>query len=817
MHRRAPVIRLIANAHLDPVWIWRWPEGCAEIRGTCRAAAGFLERDRELRFCRSSAGDLRWLVELEPALVARIRRLVRAGRWESVGGWWTQPDGNIPSGESFVRQGLHGQRFFRDTFGRACRVGYNVDSFGHHANLPQILAQSGMPFYVFMRPGPAENPAIPEGWFWWEGVDGTRVLAFHLFDPYNASATWGMPRSLAACRAYLERTGERSAMLFVGVGDHGGGLTRALLDGVRALRAEPGALPMVYTTPGAAFEAAARDRRPRPVHRGELQHHAAGSYAAHAEIKRLNRRAEEALLAAERTCAAARAWTRRVYPAAALRAAWQDALFNQFHDILAGSSVREAYVDSRDQMGRAIFGAEECLNAARQSIAARVDTRGAGQAVILFNPHTVPFDGLFETENVQSGLFHWEIQPRRARVTDASGRTVAVQFVEPTARAGDVSRMLLRARIPALGYTTLRFRNAAAPPAPPRGAVRVGEDWISNGALRVTAAAGGLRVRDLRRGREALRAPGLRVLVLDDPGDTWGHDVVRYDRVRGAFRLRGARVIESGPLRARLRAAGAWGRSRLWIDALLEDGRRAVELRIRVRWLEPRTLLKLSVPVAARAKDATFEIPYAALCRPARGDEEPMQRWVDVGDGRAGASLVNQGLYSAGVHGAEIRQTLLRSAPYTWSCHRAYPWKGMHVRWREDDDYMDLGVHEFRLLLLPHDGDWRRAGMVDEARRFQRPLEWIAESAHDGPLPAAASFVNVEGRGVEVSVVKEAEDGRGFVLRAVETRGRRARARLAVPSLGAAGVFAFRAWQIRTFRVRRGAIAAEPLLETGVP
>ena len=156
-------IYLVANAHIDPVWLWRWQEGCSELRSTCRAAVDFLENDSELTFSRSSAGDLRWIEDLEPALFERMRKLVKRGQWENVGGWWTQPDCNIPCGESFIRQGLYGQPFFRDKLGGAALTGYNVDSFGHNANLPQILKGCGLDRYVFMRPSSIrENRAIPE-------------------------------------------------------------------------------------------------------------------------------------------------------------------------------------------------------------------------------------------------------------------------------------------------------------------------------------------------------------------------------------------------------------------------------------------------------------------------------------------------------------------------------------------------------------------------------------------------------------------------------------------------------------------------------
>ena len=408
-----PKIYIIPNAHLDPVWQWRWPEGCTEIRSTCRAACDFLDIDPRLTFCRSSAGDVRWLERCEPALLPRMAALVRKGQWESVGGWWTQPDCNIPFGESFVRQALYAQPWFRDVLGAAATVGYNVDSFGHHANLPQILRKCGLRYYVFMRPGPQENPAIPAGYFHWEGVDGSRVTAFHVFHPYNAGDQWGMDQALPECREYLARGLTQSAMLFVGMGDHGGGPTRRTLQAIDRLRSEKGMPELIYATPAQAFAAMEAEGANLPVYRGEMQIHAVGCYAAHSEVKALNRTAEETLLAAERMSVVAEALQCTPYPAAALREAWQDTLFNQFHDVLAGSSVRAAYADARDQYGRAIFTASEALNAAQQALAAAIDTRGDSQAVVFFNPHPFPVKTLYETGNILGGVFHDGLDPVR--------------------------------------------------------------------------------------------------------------------------------------------------------------------------------------------------------------------------------------------------------------------------------------------------------------------------------------------------------------------------------------------------------------------
>lgn len=809
---KTSVLHLIANAHLDPVWQWRWPEGCTEIRSTCRAACDFLSADPALKFSRSSAGDLRWLERCEPALLRRMARLVRAGQWENVGGWWTQPDCNIPNGESFVRQALYGQAFFKERLGGAAVTGYNVDSFGHNANLPQILAKCGLPYYVFMRPGQQNAPHIPMGYFHWEGVDGTRVLAFHLFDPYNMNPQWAVEPSMSACRAYLEKGATHSAMYFYGMGDHGGGPTRRSLAALEKLRREPGMPELVYSTTREAFAAVEAEEPTLPVFRGELQIQFPGCYAAHSEIKELNRRAEEALLAAERLSVAASALRGARYPAGVLTEAWKDVLQNQFHDILSGTAFRPAYVDARDQYGRAIMIAEEALNAAQQSIAAKVDTRGEGQAILLFNPHPFPVTGYFETGNIITGALREEIKLNRAGIFTDDGRQLPVQYIAPNVFAGSTQRYLFPMELPSLGYRLYRIRQLEAPAGFP-GRARATANLLENDRLRVTVAGDGLHITDILTGRTFVE--GLQPLVIDDPSDTWGNPCEHFDQVAGAMEFVSSRVLESGPLRAALRMEYRFGASKLWLDVLLCAGERAIEFRGKAWWLEKQRMLKLAIPVPGALETSMQEIPYAALQRPNNGKEWPIQQWADLSSRDAGVTLLNAGKYSMSVQGNQLRPTLLRATPYVWLRSDAYPWEGMEIDWRDEDWMIDQGIGEFRLRAIFHDGDWRTAGIPQAARLFNRLPELVMESSHRGKLPTQLSFVQAEG-GVRVEVLKQAEDGRGMVLRAVEPHGVHATARFRLHTPAIEWEAAFTPWEIKTFRIADGAARDEGMLETGV-
>ena len=194
---------MIGNAHIDPVWLWSWQEGFHEVKATFRSALDRMNEYDDFTFVASSAAFYEWIEQNDPEMFKEIQERVDQGRWQIVGGWWLEPDCNIPGGESFVRQALYGQSYFQSKFNTIARLAYNVDSFGHNGMLPQILKKSGLDYYVFMRPMPHEKE-LPARLFWWESEDGSRVLAFRL--PFSY-ATWheDLESHVAECAAVRRR------------------------------------------------------------------------------------------------------------------------------------------------------------------------------------------------------------------------------------------------------------------------------------------------------------------------------------------------------------------------------------------------------------------------------------------------------------------------------------------------------------------------------------------------------------------------------------------------------------------------------------
>ncbi|GGO43281.1 alpha-mannosidase [Streptomyces daqingensis] len=795
---RSRTLHMVGNAHIDPVWLWRWPEGLQEIRATFRSAADRMDEYPDFVFTCDSVMYLEWIERHDPQLFATIRKRVAEGRWQVVGGWWIEPDCNIPSGESFVRQALYGQRYLLEKFGTASTVGCNLDPFGHNAMLPQLLRKAGMDGYMFLRPGPHEQ-VLPGQFFHWESPDGSRVLAYRLPNEYCSPGQdigGHLDKSLA-----LMPPDEPELMVFYGVGNHGGGPTKANIESIRRLDALGGLPALRLSHPEAYFERI-RGREDTPVHAGELQHHGPGCYSSHSGVKQWNRRAENELQRAEKWAAVAGAVTGEEYPLEKFAEAWKLVLFNQFHDILAGTSIRSAYEDARDDYGRARSLAAEVFNRSVQAVARRIDIplRERTQPLVVFNPHPWELRTDVEAEYLHAA---------GAALTDDEGTPVPLQHTRSeVVMAGSRARITFPATVPPLGHRVYHLLpGSRQDPAAGRTPVHATDTGLENEHLRleIDPSTGWLSsLYDKDAGTELLPArPGPHAVVVDDPSDTWGHRVRAYDKAEGAFGCTRVRLVESGPVRAVLRVESGYQRSLLAEEFVLSAGSRHVEVRTTVDWQEKLKLLKLRFPTALSDVTATHEIPYGHLERTPDGTEEPAQAWVDVTgtlpDGRrAGLAVANDCKYGHDVLGGEIGMTALRSPVYAWHEPQQLDPDGVY-------EYLDQGRQEFRMLLIPHGEDWRTADPVRRAAELNQSAFALLETFHEGPLPQRAAYADDGGGSVLVTVVKGDEDGSGdVVVRACESAGRAATARISLPMLGERSFeAAFGPCEIKTFRVPR--------------
>jgi len=751
---------MIGNAHIDPVWLWQWQEGYQEVRATFSSALDRMDEYPDFVFTSNQIMFFRWVEEHDPELFERVRARIADGRWQVVGGWWIEPDCNIPGGESFVRQALYGQRYLHDTFGITATTGANFDSFGHNATIPQLLQKSGMDSYVFLRPGPHER-SLPGPLFRWESPDGSRVLAYRIPHEYG-SPGGDLGHQVDKSLAQLPPE-EEELMVFYGVGNHGGGPTRANLASIGRLNAS-GSLPRLQlSSPRAFFDDV--NGRELPVVAGELLHHSPGCYSAHAGIKHWNRRTENLLQCAEKWCAIADAVAAQPYPAEQLRDAWKLLLFNQFHDTIAGTSIKPAYDDARDQIGFSATVGSLLLNRAVQAIARSIDIelQSDSQPLVVFNPLPWPVRAGVELEfagfpNTESSL------------VDENGEPVAVQRTRSYATvAGSRGRLVLSAELPPLGYRTYRLVRG--------GRERASPEWPELAGLLA------------------------RAVVVNDGSDTWGHRVRAYDDVAGEFERTSVRVVEDGPVRRITRVESSYGSSSLVEEYVQLAGASHVDVRVTVDWRERLQLLKLRWQTDGRG-EATYEIPYGHVVRPDDGAENPAQSWVSCG----GLAVATNAKVGHDVEGGSIGVTVLRSPVYAWHEPKELDPEG-------SSDFMDQGRHEFTVRLVPHEGDWREAGVVRLAAELNQPPWAMLESFHPGPLPRVASFAADAGDDVVVTVVKQSEDDpEAIVVRAYESAGRPAQTRIAVLDRTFEAVFG--AHEIKTFLVSRD--ADSPVVETNL-
>ncbi|MGI8983369.1 MAG: alpha-mannosidase, partial [Acidimicrobiales bacterium] len=675
-------ISAVGHAHIDTAWLWPQREAARKCARSFANAVALMEEYPQFEFVCSAARHLAWVEERYPALFERIRERVETGQFRPAGGMWVEADCNVPSGESLVRQLVHGQRWFLSRFGHECREAWLPDGFGFPATLPQILAEAGIGWFVTQKLSWNEVNRFPHHTFWWEGLDGTRIRAhFPPADTYNGDMT--LPELLRA--PAQAGAGTRSLYPF-GHGDGGGGPTRDMVEA--ALRAADlaGAPRVALESHTDFFAAVEADPAPLPVWVGDLylEKHR-GTFTSQAAVKDGNRRGEVALAAAELWCTVRPDGVR--WPADELDRAWKLLLANQFHDILPGSSIHWVYEQAAADHAQVRAAADSLATDAMAAIAAQVDTTGAVQPLVWFNPS--PYE-------------------RR--------------------RPGGT--------VPPMGYAVLdRIELDTVGVGP---ALEVGEQWISNGILRVEwDAAGALTsVRDLENDREVL-AEGRRGNVFhlhhDRPREYDAWDVDRgylddFEELTGPVEI-GLLAASSGQVRFQRR----FGESSIVQLLVLPPGARRLNFVTTVHWHERHRFLKVAFPVDVHTDRATLEIQFGHVSRPTHQNtsweqarfEVCAHRWADLSEAGYGVALLNDSKYGYDVRGDTLRLSLLRSptAP---------------------DPECDQGRHHFTYALLPHAGDPFAGGVLEEASDLNTPLQLVSVGRDPGPIPPTGSFLPVD-------------------------------------------------------------------------
>jgi alpha-mannosidase len=777
-------ISIVGHAHLDTAWLWPLRETIRKCARTFSTVLELMDRYPEYRFVVSQAQHLAWMKEHYPDLWTRMKQRIVEGRLEPTGSMWVESDCNIPSGESLVRQIIHGKRFYREEFGIETNDVWLPDVFGYSAALPQIMQRSGIRWFLTQKLSWNQYNVIPHHSFLWEGIDGSRVFThFPPADTYSGNV--GVRELRFGVENFKDHDRTTRSLYLFGWGDGGGGPTAEMLESARRLADTDGAPRLTMQGARTFFTEAEADIRDPAVWVGELylEFHR-GTYTSQAATKRGNRQGEFALREAELWTALAPG---DAYPSATLDALWKVLLLHQFHDIIPGSGIHWVYEDTARDHARLLDDAGHLIDDALERHVATIDTTGRTHPVVVFN----------SLSHERRELVAVEAPADVTAVTGASG------VMEPVQR-DDVGRVLFAATVAACGYQVYDLVTSAAAVTT---AVSADNHGLENEHLRVEVDDQGRmsRLFDKDAGRDVLTpgAPGnCFQLHPDYPNffDAWDIDRFTFDQVVALDDVESVTVVEQGPLRAGIKVVRSFGSSRLSQIIRLAAGGRFVEFETEVEWHETNRLLKVAFPVNVRSLRATYEIQYGHVERPTHANtswdlarfEVCGHKWADLSEPGYGVALLNDCKYGYDISGNVIRLSLLRSP--TWP-----------------DPVADRGHHHFTYRLLPHEGDLRGAGVVDAGYDLNVPLRVVATTAHGGSADSGASLLSVDVPNAVIEVVKRADDDSSAVIvRLYEAWGRRGPVTVTVPTNAArVTVTDLLEREEREIVIRQGAVTLE--------
>lgn len=682
----AKKLYVIANSHMDPIWLWRLREGRSTWLNTCRSVVRMLKKYPFLKFCRSSSSCYEWIEACDPALFDEIRELVDAGRWELVGGWVEQSDTIITPGEVLFRQAEFGKRYFREKFGREVRIGYSVDSFGQNAGLPKILKATGFDRYVFMRPM-AQEKTMPY-LFRWRGDDGSEVVTLRIRQAYCTMPGWKEKQELFDWIDGLTAEGDEHQTLFFGVGDHGGGIYEKQL---HWLLEAAETRPIEFSTLEHYFDVI--ETTGLPVYEGELTHHSPGCYSAVSSVKRQFAAVERTLFNAEKILLESPGPDAEA-DAKQLDDAWNQFLFNYFHDVYPGTCVRKAYENEvRDLAGYAQWTASSILEKRLARLASQAKSSFLTEGgVLLWNPLPVPVRAVFGFDtfadpNCNGRKFNL--------LRDGNGVSIPLQW--------------LRAATP-YGPNNAWGRATAVVDLPPSGIRIFAYSYGENAPSAV--------------GFERQKAAFDRISfpIVADIGDTWGHDLARLGETAGEAELLGFEEIDNGPAVSCLRARYRWKESEFRLDLFACAGIPELFARWSADWREKDDTVKFCWRTGIGNGQLFSGQAAATLARTPDACEQPFIDFVAALDDTGKTS----GLLADTLHGydsfgsGELRLTLLR--PVCYAEHRPHPPHG-------DEGYADIGEVEQEFWIT----DGRPAAELPvTARERLRGAEHLEITAADG-------------------------------------------------------------------------------------
>lgn len=802
-------IYLLGHAHLDMAWLWTVEETWKAAERTFESVLTLQQDFPELIFCHSTPALYEWIEQNRPDLFASIQQQVKAGKWEPIGGLWVEPELNLISGEAIARHILYGQRYFQEKFGSFNRIAWLPDTFGFNWQLPQFLKQGGIDYFVTQKLRWNDTTQFPYELFQWQSPDGSQILSL-----MSAPIGEGIdPVKMATYACDWEtKTGIPFALWLPGVGDHGGGPTRDMLEIARRWQQSP-FFPRLEFISGLAFleqvERATGGRQqvgegdegtkgnsllpasqpasergilsapaslPRWNSELYLEFHR-GCYTTHADQKRFNQNCEQLLYQAELWASLAAIAADLTYPKADLEAAWKQVLFNQFHDILPGSSIPEVFQDANQAWEAAQATGIEIVHQSLLAIARQIKVPAPptpdARLIIVFNSlnwarsEMVSLDLAGQIESEDSDMLQqWEVR-------QIDGLPVALQH-QPGGNAETQANSIsfLAAAVPPIGYRCFwlcpchRIGEPATPTA---------ESFVlENEFLRVTvnSETGDLSgVFDKIQQREVLNGAGNQLQAFQDRGQYW--DAWNIDPHYADYPLPPTELLQIAPvdptrwgnLKTAIAVKRQVGCSIFEQTYILEAGCPGLKIHTRVDWRDRHTLVKAAFPLNIAANHATCDIPCGAIQRTTQPQTEaetaqwevPALHWADLSDGTYGISLLSDYKHGFDCQPSQIRLTLLRGS-----------------EWPDPD--ADRGFHSFTYTLYPHAGNWQSASTLKYSYELVQPLQTVCllstASAPGASLPPAGQLLNLGVNSLVIMAFKPSEaNPKEYILRCYEGHG----------------------------------------------
>jgi alpha-mannosidase len=740
-------IQLVGHAHLDLAWLWDIAETWNAAERTFKSVLQLQQEFSELTFCHTSPVLYAWVEEHRPELFAAIQQQVAAGRWEIVTGLWVEPELNLVSGESLVRQVLYGQRYVQEKFGSVSKVAWLPDSFGFCWQLPQILKQGGVDYFVTQKLRWNDTTQFPHEVFWWRSPDQTPIFSFN-----SAPIGEGIdPVKMAkyACE-WETKTGIKSALWLPGVGDHGGGPTRDMLMVARRWQQSPFFPRMEFgTVLDFAKKLEGSQVKDVPVWDEDLylEFHR-GCYTTHADQKRRNRRCEALLYEAELFAAIATLLISVPYPNDAIETAWKKVLFNQFHDILPGSAIPKVYVDADQAWDEVEQVGNDLRNDALMAIATQINLptppHPNAEAIVVFNALNWARSQVVE---IAAPSEHWQI-------CDLEGRSLEWQH------SSENSIAFLAEEIPAIGYRCYWVCPGEYPSYISECAV------LENEFLRVAIdpTTGDLSsIFDKQQQQEILNGAGNQLQAFQDEGQYW--DAWNIDPDYAKYPLPVELVYIHPGIQNKVQSSVTVerkiGRSIFHQTYILDAHSPILKIKTTVDWQERHVLVKAAFHLNLEADYATYEIPFGAIQRTTRPEtdrqkaqwEVPALRWADLSDQTYGVSLLNDCKYGYDAQPNQLRLTLLRGTEWP-------------------DPESDRGHHEFAYALYPHAASWQSAQTVQQGYELNQPLQILKiPSPQPGSLPPVGSFLTIDSNLIITAFKQSENDPHQWILRCFECHG----------------------------------------------